>query len=293
MRFINGAGVLSSTPRLHSFAAVILSCFFLLPGMAWACANGFNDGFPRPITLNQKKSALISGTPVRTVLIKKQEWHIPVPAGFTDIETLTQATLPERLHVPAFNLREPDSFVFAAGLPGASATLPGNSLATVTLNASLSEAEMRILRPEAGADLQKFPQEGSKERLTALWQKASATVMAGGVSAGPIVCRYRRGDTLITASATLVERDWEPGEKERIVKGMEESAAKGDYPPPGGLAPSPLLGAEVSLAFPFKGRMISLEMELGPADAATGPEKLKDALTRCLLWREQFLRVNK
>ena len=229
---------------------------------------------------------------MRTVRIKKQAWNVPVPAGFADIETLKQATLPERLHVPAFNLRA-DSFVFAAGLPGASAALPGDSLVTIELNPVLSETDMAPINPEAGADLQKFPQEGSRERLAPLWKKASATVMEGGVSAGPIVCRYRQGDTLITASATLVGRDWESGEKERALKQMEEATAKGEVPPPGGLSPSPLLGAAVSVVFPFKGRMILMQMELGPLDEGAGPEKLKDALGRCLLWREQFLRVNK
>lgn len=270
--------------------ALLLLCFAVFAGPATACVFGFADGYPRPITLVPKKSALISGVPVR--LLKNADGaavHVPTPDGFRDIETLTRKMLPERLHVPAWNLREHTMtfVVWPRKNPKPANAMPRYSLAEFSFlpDTSLYAPSLGVANEQrpACADLWALDSEQSKARAAESWRAELEAAEKAPADVAQNVCERREGDGALRVHASSLVRDWMPGEKERAYK--ENPYATGGF--------SPYVPAvEASVAFPHDGFVVFMSISLGPVDEKRVPELLREAVSEVLLWKKNFQTVN-
>ena len=271
--------------------ALLLSSFVICAGHAAACAFGFAHGYPRPITLVPKKSALISGVPVR--LLKNADVgviHVPTPDGFRDIETLTQKQLPERLHVPAWNLRKNSmTFVVWPGKhPDPAKTPARDSLAELSVipQKSLSAPSLDISDKQQPACAELWPPNPGRDRarVAELWKAELEAAEKAPTSAPETVCERREDNGILRVRASSLVRDWAPGEKERAYAEFPDAV--------GGFSPY-IPAVEASATFPHGDYMISMSITLGPVDENRIPELLQEAMDRILLWKKNFQTVNK
>ena len=271
--------------------AFLLLCLAGFAGHAAACVYGFAGGYPRPITLVPKKSALISGVPVR--LLKNADGaavHVPTPDGFGDIETLTRNMLPERLHVPAWNLREHTmTFVIPPRKnPSPAGALPRYSLAEFSFvpDESVYAPSLDIAdnRRPACAELWAMDSGQNRARVAELWKAELDAAEKAPADASETICERREGDGALRIRASSLVRDWMPGEKKRAYK--ENPFATGGF--------SPYVPAvEASVAFPHDGFVVSMSITLGPVDEKRVSELLQQAMSGVLLWKKNFQTVNR